>query len=527
MVMASGVGNHTSWTTVPKHQRSVQLLAAAGIILFSAVYFGSSIIAAWKSRILTDEVFVIWTLRAFPASELIDAPKFGGVPGAPPAYYLLLKGVCRVLGLNTLAMRVPSVIAFYLFLLSIFWLVRKHTSLPIAALAMALPCVTGAASAATMARPYALAAACFGVAAVLWMQNSSNEPRFGTAALIALVLAIAIGVYLYAVLLVVALGVAELTRSISDRRFRWVNWAALAAGGMSVFLWWPWIGPILRFTHLSANAPGFFAKPSAGAFLAKLQELMTGDRMLPVLVVFVSMAPICLLVAHFTQAHRASWMRPESGGNTTAIRHLDILAFSSLLLPIVTFVFALGVTGGFTTRYVFPSVLGLSILAVRALRHFPFANLVCLCLLPVITADFAYVSLQHARIGDPRIAMLSRTPEPLPILLGDASDFFELRESAPPPLRDRLVFAGMPAGFTSPDPEPELIAFQWKQVLKDAPIFRAEDWFAQTPRFYVLCTSGAREGMTNWLIQHAAVTVAVRESSFWLLEADVSNRRVR
>jgi hypothetical protein len=85
----------------------------------------------------------------------------------------------------------------------------------------------------------------------------------------------------------------------------------------------------------------------------------------------------------------------------------------------------------------------------------------------------------------------------------------------------------MPAGFTSPDPEPELIAFQWKQVLKDAPIFRAEDWFAQTPRFYVLCTSGAREGMTNWLIQHAAVTVAVRESSFWLLEADVSNRRVR
>jgi hypothetical protein len=514
MEIPADVQENVHGAPFPGDSKPVRLAAIAAGLLFSVSYFVSCAIVSARSSLTTDEIFVTWTLRAFPG-RLLEALK-SGVDSLPPGYYLLLEAVTRVMGLNALALRLPSIVAFYIFLLSIFWLVRKHVSLPVAVLAMALPCVTGALAAAVLARPYAMVAACFGIAGVLWTRSSAKPASLRRAMALTIVLAIAIGLHFYAVLLVAVLGLAELVRSARDREFRWANWAALAVAGFSVLLWWPVIGPIYRLTHASIHAAGYYAKPTLGALFAKLLELVVGQRSLAVL-----LALVCLALGLLRQCQPPSGParnRPDAVDDSTALSNLDILAFAALTLPFTTFIFALAVTGSFNTRHFYAAVLGISLLAARALRQFRYANGVSFFVLLLIVATFANNTLRGAPGEDPRIAVAERSPEHLPVVLGDASDFFELRESAPPGLRDRLVFVGMPAGFSSPDPEPEMVAWIWKGILKDMPVFHAEDWFAGAPRFYVLCTGGNREGLTDWLIHHATVTVARRESGMLLLE---------
>jgi hypothetical protein len=325
MEIPADVQDNVHGARFPGDSRPVRLAAIAAGLLFSVSYFVSFAIDSARYPLTTDEVFVTWTLRAFPG-RLIEALK-SGVDSLPPGYYLLLEGVTRVMGLNAFALRLPSIVAFYVFMLAIFWLVRKHVSLPVAVLAMALPCVTGAAFSAVLARPYAMVAACFGIAGVLWTRNSAGPPSLGRAMALAIVLAIAISLHFYAVLLVATLGLAELVRSIRDREIQWPNWAALAAAGLSVLLWWPVIGPIYRLTHASIHAPGYYAKPTLGSLFEMLLDLTVGQRSLAAL-----LALVCVTLGLLRQCQwpsRPVRTRPDAVDDSTALSDLDILALAA------------------------------------------------------------------------------------------------------------------------------------------------------------------------------------------------------
>jgi hypothetical protein len=281
----------------------------------------------------------------------------------------------------------------------------------------------------------------------------------------------------------------------------------------------PVIGPVYRFTQASVHAPGFYAKASVAALAARYWELIdVNTRSTVLLVVLAHLACAVLLFQQFRPADRGA---APAGHGTMGGADLDILACATILLPAIMFLLARVATGSLNTRYFYSAVLGFSLLAVKGLRRLPYSDFVALGLLLPLMGYLTHDIMGRIaanRTPDARVAIVQNSPEQLPVVVTEASDFFELSESAPRAVRDRLVYVAMPAGLSSPDPEPELIAWRWKKVFSAMPVFHAEEWSARERRYYALCTSGSREGLTDWLIGSRPVSVALRTGSLWLLE---------
>src|SRR5947207_14471657 len=94
-------------------------LVGSAMLTFTLLYFAMVVSTATKMPFRTDEVFVIWMMRYFSAGNIINALKMG-LGTAPPGYYWLLHGFTAVLGQTALAIRLPSILGFYVFALSVF-----------------------------------------------------------------------------------------------------------------------------------------------------------------------------------------------------------------------------------------------------------------------------------------------------------------------------------------------------------------------------------------------------------------------
>jgi hypothetical protein len=504
-----------------RNRNPALVLGLIAIVVFSCVYLARSVEKANRNALWTDEVFAMWTIRGIPTNQLVNALS-SGVDCQPPGYYFLQKAITHVLGVSRFVIRLPSILAFYVFLLSIFLLVRKHVGIPIAVFAMALPCLTGAAVSSWWARPYAIVEGCFGVAALLWCSADSERLPKRNGIWIALPLVAAISVHFYAVLLCVALGLMEFLWWLEHRKIRWPNWVGFTVGGASVLLWWPMILPIYRFIHASTGAPAFHAKPTLGALRDKFSELMVPGAMSAFAVGFLCLAATLLVLSPLIRRTPMWWGPDAKSDREPRASNLNRVAFAAIMLPIITFLFSVLVTKSFNTRYFFAAVMGLSLLVTQALRRIPSANLVSLCLVGAIVLGLApRYSSGRTSSEDPVLALLRRTPQPLPILVTEASDFFVLVESAPPDVRNRLVYVAMPKGLQNPDPEPQVYANLWKRFRPDLAVFSAEDFFSRIPSFYVLCTESRREAMTDWLKAHGGLSLSDRDPPpNWLFEAD-------
>jgi 4-amino-4-deoxy-L-arabinose transferase-like glycosyltransferase len=100
--------------------RIVNILALVCLAVFSVAYFIWTVRESQRGPLDTDEVFVIWIERYFTLGRITDALKLG-LDTQPPAYYWMLKGFCRIFGTGALAIRLPSLIAFYAFVSRPFW----------------------------------------------------------------------------------------------------------------------------------------------------------------------------------------------------------------------------------------------------------------------------------------------------------------------------------------------------------------------------------------------------------------------
>jgi hypothetical protein len=76
----------------------------------------------------------------------------------------------------------------------------------------------------------------------------------------------------------------------------------------------------------------------------------------------------------------------------------------------------------------------------------------------------------------------------------------------------------LPLGIFSLDPEPELVARNWKAALPELRVYTAEMWFSQFKDFYLLYTSDSREGLTSWLLFRAKTRVIAHQGPTWLFE---------
>ena len=505
------------------------LLTCVALLLFTLVYFWRSILLAKTTALDVDEVFITWIVRFFPAGKVFDALKMG-LDSKAPGYYWLLDGFATVFGQTTLALRLPSILGFYVFALSVFQVLRKFVEWQIAVCAVFFTCLTGAAYASTLIQPYALVLGCFGVAAAGWVDFPSSRHRRLCGLLTVLALAIALSVHFLAIYLVVALGIAELIRSWCDRKIQWGYWLCLAASSATLLLWLPVIAPIFRMTHSSIKAPGFYAPPTVWRLFGLFMGLLRGNDFEQVdLILALLLIPLMLVAARSGWSWLAAPFSVPSTGREADLRDLDILTFAALALPFITFAFSVLVTGSFNMRYFLAAVLGLILLAARGL-HALRDGVQLAGLLLALTVGWVAIGWANDMVMpvyDPRIALIRHAPEQLPVVLPSATDFFSLSEAAPPDLRSHIAFVGMPGGLSSPDPEPELLARNWKAAIPSLAVYTGDQWFEKTKVFYVLYTSDPREGLTDWLLAHAQTQIIAHAGSIWLLRVDVSNMNLR
>lgn len=522
--MSSNLSSPEADVVTPKREGFplANILALVCLGVFSVAYFVWAVRESQHGPLDTDEVFVIWIERYFSFGRIMDALKLG-LDTQPPAYYWLLKGFCRIFGTTALAIRLPSLIAFYAFCVSVFLVVRKRVGLILAVFAMLFCTIAGDPTFMVRGRPYALVMACFGLACFLWVDFPQSRHQLARALLTAAVVAFMVGMHFLSVIEIAALALAELLRSWRDGKIQWRYWAGLSAGASCMLLWWPVIGPIYRVTHASVSAPGFYDRPSVPALMFGVFDLLKGTYVEQVLIAISLLLLPPLLMTDLLSAevkHRILLTDPPKKD----FRDLDLIAFAALMLPILMFALASLVLGTFNTRYVVACVLGLALLAVRGLHALKGGILLACILLATMTSLYAagygwplaVVNLDRAT--SQRISFLRVATEPIPILVPSASDFFVLHESAPKDLQERISFVSMPAGLFSPDPEPELVARNWKAVLPELRVYTADAWFHQFKNFYLLYTSDSRETLTSWVLFRSKTRVVAHQGSTWLFE---------
>lgn len=498
------------------------ILALVCLAVFSVTYFVWAVRESQHGPLDTDEVFVIWIERYFPLGRIIDALKLG-LDTAPPAYYWFLKGFCRIFGTSALAIRLPSLIAFYAFCVSTFLVVWKRVGPVLAAFAMLFCAISGDPTFMVRGRPYAIVMACFALACFLWLDFPQSRHQLARTLLTAAVVACMVSVHFLSVIEIAALALAEFLRSWQDRKIQWRYWAGLVAGASCILVWWPVIGPIYRVTHASVNAPGFYDRPSVPALFEGFFDLLKGTYIEQVLIaISLVLLPLLLVPGLLSAQVKDRILLTDSPKKD--FRDLDIIAFAAFTLPILMFALASLVLGTFNTRYFVACVLGLTLLVVRGLHALKGGVLLACILLTTTTIlyvsgygrSYTVVALRWAT--SQRIAFLHHATKPLPILVPSASDFFMLHESAPKDLQERISYVGMPSGFFSPDPEPELVARNWKAALPELRVYTAEMWFNQFKNFYLLYTSDPRESLTSWLLFRAKIRVIAHQGQTWLFE---------
>ena len=503
-------------------KRAANILAVVCLGAFSVMYFIWTVRASRHVPLDTDEVFVIWIERYFSHGRIMDALKLG-LDTQPPAYYWMLEGFCRVFGTSALAIRLPSLIAFYAFCVSVFFIVRKRVGLVLAVFAMLFCTIAGDPTFMVRGRPYAILMAGFGLASFLWLDFPQSRHQWARSLLTAVVVACMVSAHFLSALEIAALGLAELLRSWQDRKIQWRYWAGLIAGASCILIWWPVIGPIYRLIHASVNAPGYYDRPSIPTLIFGAFTLLRGTYVEEALVaISVLLLPLLLMPDLLPAKMRDRILLTDSPKKD--FRDLDLLAFAALTLPLLMYLLATFILGNFNTRYFVACVLGVSLLAVRGLHALKGGVLLACILLPTMTLSYIYgygqplAVVNLSRSTSQRLDFLQHATKPLPILVPSASDFFMLHESAPEDLQARISFVGMPSGIPAPDPEPELVARNWKAALPELRVYTAEAWFNQFKNFYLLYTSDGREGLTSWLLFRSNTRVIAHQGQTWLFE---------
>ena len=208
------------------------LLLWGSAYVFIVCYLRSSLRSAVQTPLWMDEILSLWAMRLPSASQIYSALMHGS-EFAPPTFPLLLHYYSKIAGGSNLALRLPSIAAVLFAGFCSFILFRRHLGNASAVFGTCL-ILEALRSWGGLVRPYAIEAACFAAALVLW-DDMNRRSAWWRSALIGLFLALATSLHFYAVLFVPCFGLIELIYILRTHKFRLSLRISLIASGASIF----------------------------------------------------------------------------------------------------------------------------------------------------------------------------------------------------------------------------------------------------------------------------------------------------
>jgi len=310
----------------------VPALGLAAVILFTVGLLARS---AARLPFWYDESLTVRLSRLGGVGELWEAVT-AGFEFTPPLIYLVTKATRLLPGPETLTARIPGLAGFALLAVFLFIFLRRRLGPWFALAAVALlPLSAYTVRYAIEARAYMLLLGVSAVALVAWQSIGDRRSRFAQVVL-ALAVATALLLHVWAILLPFALVVGEAVEWLRTRRIRWRVVSALAAALPALV-----IHPIL----LRASRTVVFSGAAYEPTLDKLYDAFRSDVPRPRVV-----------VAALVAAAVGGWWARRRGENPAAtFRGLgpsELAVTGTLLLsPLVPYIYAELNAAAFMTRY--------------------------------------------------------------------------------------------------------------------------------------------------------------------------------
>jgi hypothetical protein len=413
------------------------------LALVSLIYFTTTIYRASRLLFWFDEIFTIYEANLPDLRSLWHA-LIAGVDGELPLLHLLTRWSEHLLGVGPLGVRMPEIIAFWVFCLCLFRFVAVRTNAFGGLISMVFPMVTEAYWYSYDARAHALALCASGVALMCWQAAAEKKharfvPLFG----VQLSLVAALLLHPYSVLIFVPLVAGEIARVIVRHRPDWVMWFAIATPAPIGLIYLPVLQGSKNFHNLFP--------PSLDVLFTSYSVLFTSS--------------ITILVIALTLIYASELARPLKTSETTDLSnssrgrlpvHETVALNAAVVLPFFMFAIARAAESLMLPRYALPCVFGISALLGIGLARRPVIGVIVLVLISVLfgykfrqyrsgaflTEPMVYAQLSTSRRNFDERYELFRTAsaENLPIVLLDSADVTTTFYYAPADVLPRLVY---------------------------------------------------------------------------------------
>lgn len=312
----------------------------------SILYLGMALAHCWTRRLWLDELITLYVCRFRNLTELWAWLKTGAEM-TPPLFHLIARGSERLFGENEIALRLPSIAAYWVMSVAVYFFARKRTSPIFALVAAVFPLVTLAYFYACEARPYAMILASSALLLLFWQEAAENGKRRRIALWgMAITAAFAVSIHYYAGLAALPIAIGELVRCFERRKPDWAVWGAISAGLAveACFL------PLIRAGLRIHKTPYVWNRPHLD-MLWTSYPLLFGVALLPACIV------LGLLVVRWRKSPRSM-----SESDPLLPRHELAVCIALAVLPAIGYGASLLLTGMMTERYVVETVIGVSVL---------------------------------------------------------------------------------------------------------------------------------------------------------------------
>jgi hypothetical protein len=318
------------------------------VLVFTGVYFWATFAIAHYKQLWNDEFFTYYLSSA--GFKGAWQALLTGADQHPPTFYWLIHSFTKVHGFGHVTFRLPSILAFWSMCLLLFWVVSRRTSNLMGYAAMLFPTTSNLFFYSVESRGYALLMMFSALAFVAWLAASSGVRRRLTIPLLGVALVGAFCSHYYAILVMIPLGMGELTRLIRDRRADWAVWAACASPLIAILLFLP----VLKAA--GSYSQHFWAKPSVEV-LAACYQLISGAMEF--------FACVTLAYVWCSAMRRIGSAKPKAR-QINASPHEIVAVVGFALIPVFGFVLANTVTHGFWPRYAATCVIGITLVCAVA-----------------------------------------------------------------------------------------------------------------------------------------------------------------
>jgi len=273
----------------------------------------------------------------------------------PPFDHFLTHGFLALMGRNAIALRMPALLGFLLFQISLYFFVNRIAGHRSAIIAMAFPLLTNTLARSVDGRPYGLFMGLFALSLVCWQSAARSEGsgRSRLLSLIGLWLAIAacISTHYFGTLVLIPLWLAEITRAMHRKHIDRAMTITLSLGVASVAL----ILPFLKGTKIFRQHYYYTPIPVTPRFILELYRRTILDDSSPLnhpgQMAFIAVFLLALSVGIILRLRRNIQLDPQQHDPPSEW----VALFATAMIPLFGCLLDVLATHTLLPRYVLPA----------------------------------------------------------------------------------------------------------------------------------------------------------------------------